>query len=85
MSMKTVPQCMEHIGTCPENYLKENPSMHNIHKGILVPWSGQRDSNPRMMAWEAIALPLGDARIGVHDTTSYYSSQINIKISHDFY
>jgi hypothetical protein len=25
-------------------------------------WSGQRDSNPRMMAWEAIALPLGDAR-----------------------
>ena len=26
-------------------------------------WSGQRDSNPRMMAWEAIALPLGDARM----------------------
>ena len=26
-------------------------------------WSGQRDSNPRMSAWEADALPLGDARI----------------------
>lgn len=26
-------------------------------------WSGQRDSNPRMMAWEAIALPLGYARV----------------------
>ena len=26
-------------------------------------WSGQRDSNPRMTAWEAVALPLGDARI----------------------
>jgi hypothetical protein len=28
----------------------------------MFPWSGQRDSNPRMMAWEAIALPLGYAR-----------------------
>ena len=26
-------------------------------------WSGQRDSNPRMSAWEADALPLGDARV----------------------
>ena len=34
-------------------------------------WSGQRDSNPRMSAWEADALPLGDARVWyalqVHD------------------
>ena len=28
-----------------------------------VHWSGQRDSNPRMSAWEADALPLGDARM----------------------
>lgn len=26
-------------------------------------WSGQRDSNPRVSAWEADALPLGDARL----------------------
>ena len=26
-------------------------------------WSGRRDSNPRIMAWEAIAVPLGYARI----------------------
>ena len=33
---------------------------------LLVPsnsWSGQRDSNPRVSAWEADALPLGDARV----------------------
>lgn len=30
---------------------------------LHVLWSGQRDSNPRMTAWEAVALPLGDARI----------------------
>ena len=28
-------------------------------------WSGQRDSNPRVSAWEADALPLGDARLCV--------------------
>ena len=33
-------------------------------------WSGQRDSNPRMMAWEAIALPLGDARMFVDSITA---------------
>lgn len=26
-------------------------------------WSGRRDSNPRIQAWEAWALPLGDARM----------------------
>ena len=30
--------------------------------GPRAVWSGQRDSNPRMSAWEADALPLGDAR-----------------------
>ena len=30
--------------------------------GLFWAWSGQRDSNPRMTAWEAVALPLGDAR-----------------------
>ena len=33
-------------------------------------WSGQRDSNPRMTAWEAVALPLGDARVGPHSITA---------------
>ena len=33
-------------------------------------WSGQRDSNPRMSAWEADALPLGDARMGLDSTTA---------------
>ena len=28
-------------------------------------WSGQRDSNPRVSAWEADALPLGDARLSL--------------------
>lgn len=31
--------------------------------GPCLSWSGQRDSNPRMTAWEAVALPLGDARM----------------------
>lgn len=31
--------------------------------GPRLSWSGQRDSNPRMTAWEAVALPLGDARM----------------------
>ena len=30
-------------------------------------WSGRRDSNPRMVAWEATALPLGDARLSAND------------------
>ena len=34
--------------------------------GAPVFWSGQRDSNPRVSAWEADALPLGDARDLVH-------------------
>ena len=33
-------------------------------------WSGQRDSNPRVSAWEADALPLGDARVGAHPITN---------------
>ena len=32
----------------------------NAPKGLQ---SGQRDSNPRISAWKADALPLGDARI----------------------
>ena len=31
--------------------------------GAQNSWSGQRDSNPRILAWEARALPLGDARV----------------------
>ena len=27
------------------------------------PWSGRRDSNPRPIAWEAIALPLRHSRV----------------------
>ncbi len=30
--------------------------------------SGRRDSNPRILAWKANALPLGDARVE-HDST----------------
>ena len=35
--------------------------------GFFVGWSGRRDSNPRMVAWEATALPLGDARLSEQD------------------
>jgi hypothetical protein len=31
-------------------------------------WSGRWDSNPRMSAWKADALPLGDARLQNHST-----------------
>lgn len=39
-----------------------------------VKMSGRRDSNSRMLAWEANALPLGDARL--YDEQNYTNNPI---------
>ena len=48
-------------GSSPGTLLKK--ARHRNGVVLLLFWSGQRDSNPRVSAWEADALPLGDARI----------------------
>lgn len=48
-------------GSSPGALLKK--ARHRNGVVLLLFWSGQRDSNPRVSAWEADALPLGDARI----------------------
>ena len=44
---------------------KEKQAKHSKLLTCCFAWSGQRDSNPRVSAWEADALPLGDARLCV--------------------
>ena len=43
--------------------LAEKSTVTLRYRACCVYWSGQRDSNPRVSAWEADALPLGDARM----------------------
>ena len=50
-------------GSSPGTLLKK--ARHRNGVVLLLFWSGQRDSNPRVSAWEADALPLGDARLCV--------------------
>ena len=50
-------------GSSPGALLKK--ARHRNGVVLLLFWSGQRDSNPRVSAWEADALPLGDARLCV--------------------
>ena len=50
-------------GSSPGTLLKK--ARHRNSVVLLLFWSGQRDSNPRVSAWEADALPLGDARLCV--------------------
>ena len=47
-----------------------SPHAKGPARGPVCSWSGQRDSNPRMSAWEADALPLGDARVPEHSITA---------------
>ena len=50
--------------------LQEPTKKEPLSRLFWIAWSGQRDSNPRMSAWEADALPLGDARMGFNSTTA---------------
>ena len=38
-------------------------------------WSGRRDSNPRIQAWEAWALPLGDTRMMTDYSATIHNTQ----------
>lgn len=42
----------------------------NWRPALIMAWSGRRDSNPRIRAWEARALPLGDARVIINPSTT---------------
>lgn len=50
----------------PKPYERKNAVSMTAFDFVI--WSGRRDSNPRIPAWEAGALPLGDARISGHYT-----------------
>jgi hypothetical protein len=47
---------------------KERPEAISLWPGVS--WSGRRDSNPRPIAWEAIALPLRHSRVRIHSIHS---------------
>ena len=51
---------MRSLTPCPSIEIKKR---HTLSRWRLMNQSGRRDSNPRISAWKADALPLGDSRV----------------------